>query len=92
LIENSLIHQNRLKHLNTRQNIEQKLTVRELEILNGLMEGKSRGEIATTLSISVLTYDEHRKNIRNKLGLRSTADWASVFMLFIKPKRLQKQP
>ena len=80
-----------MKSLNTRQNIEEKLSSRELQILSGLMDGKSRGEIATALSISVLTYDEHRKNIRNKLGLKSTADWASVFMLFIKPKRTQKQ-
>ncbi|WP_420385321.1 response regulator transcription factor [Roseivirga sp.] len=56
------------------------LSARELEILEQMANGHSRSEIATTLSISVLTYDEHRKNIRNKLGLQSHADWALVIM------------
>ena len=56
------------------------LSVREIEILQHMAKGNSRSDIASTLSISVLTYDEHRKNIRNKLGLQSNADWAMVLM------------
>ncbi|NVK86271.1 MAG: helix-turn-helix transcriptional regulator [Cytophagia bacterium] len=59
------------------------LSTRELEILQHMANGNSRSDIATELSISVLTYDEHRKNIRNKLGLHSNADWAMVLMAFM---------
>ncbi|KYG78443.1 MULTISPECIES: helix-turn-helix transcriptional regulator [Roseivirga] len=59
------------------------LSVREIEILQHMAKGNSRSDIASTLSISVLTYDEHRKNIRNKLGLQSNADWAMVLMAFM---------
>lgn len=59
------------------------LSAREIEILQSMAEGESRSEIAQKLSISVLTYDEHRKNIRNKLGLQSNADWALVIMAFM---------
>lgn len=45
--------------------------------------GSSRSEISNHLTISVLTYDEHRKNIRNKLGLNSHADWAKVLVPFM---------
>ncbi len=60
------------------------LSAREIEILNYMAGGSSRSDIAHKLSISVLTYDEHRKNIRNKLGLHSNADWALVLMAFMK--------
>lgn len=63
-----------------KKEILQALSTRELEILDQMAKGRSRSDIATTLSISVLTYDEHRKNIRNKLGLQSNADWAMVIM------------
>ena len=59
------------------------LSARELEILQHMAQGGSRSEIASNLSISVLTYDEHRKNIRNKLGLHNNADWAMVLLAFM---------
>ena len=64
--------------------IEDLLSARELEILMCMACGQSRSTIAEQLSISVLTYDEHRKNIRNKLGLQSNADWARALMPFMK--------
>lgn len=66
-----------------RKEILDSLSQRELEILQCMAQGNSRSDIATSLSISVLTYDEHRKNIRNKLGLQSNADWAMVIMAFM---------
>ncbi|GHE51041.1 MULTISPECIES: helix-turn-helix transcriptional regulator [Roseivirga] len=59
------------------------LSAREVEILTHMAKGSSRSDIASALSISVLTYDEHRKNIRNKLGLHSSADWALVLLPFM---------
>jgi DNA-binding NarL/FixJ family response regulator len=66
----------------TRKTIEDKLSTREIEVLTALAQGYSRKAISEKLSISVLTYDEHRKNIKIKLGLNSQADWASVLVLF----------
>jgi DNA-binding NarL/FixJ family response regulator len=66
----------------TRKTIENKLSTRELEVLTAIAHGYSRKAISEKLSISVLTYDEHRKNIKIKLGLNSQADWASILVLF----------
>lgn len=66
-----------------RKEIEQQLSSRELEIVRLMALGKARAQIAIDLKISVLTYDEHRKNIRNKLGLQSHADWARALIPFL---------
>lgn len=63
--------------------VEKMLSDRELEILQLMATGSSRSEISNQLMISVLTYDEHRKNIRNKLGLNSHADWARILVPFM---------
>ena len=55
------------KALETKGNVEKILSQRELEILRLMALGSSRSEISNHLTISVLTYDEHRKNIRNNL-------------------------
>uniref|UniRef100_UPI00404747AC response regulator transcription factor n=1 Tax=Roseivirga sp. TaxID=1964215 RepID=UPI00404747AC len=70
------------KFRETRKTIENKLSTREMEVLQALAHGYSRKAISEKLSISVLTYDEHRKNIKIKLGLDSQADWASALVLF----------
>ncbi len=70
--------------ITTRQKeIENLLSSRELEIFRLMALGKARAQIAGDLKISVLTYDEHRKNIRNKLGLQSNADWARALIPFL---------
>lgn len=51
-----------------------RLTPRERQIVRLLAEGKSNKEVAHTLEISLDTAETHRKNILNKLQLRSTAD------------------
>lgn len=50
------------------------LTKREREVLKCMAEGMNSGEISAKLYISVTTADTHRKNIRKKLGLKSTYD------------------
>ncbi len=49
------------------------LTSREQQILLQLAQGKSNKEVANTLDISVRTVETHRKNIKRKLGISSTA-------------------
>lgn len=49
------------------------LTGREQTILLQLAQGQSNKEVALTLDISVRTVETHRKNIKRKLGISSTA-------------------
>ena len=49
------------------------LTGREQTILLELAQGKSNKDVAQTLDISVRTVETHRKNIKRKLGISSTA-------------------
>ena len=50
------------------------LSQREKEILQLLVEGNSRSEIAQTLSISSKTVDRHKENIKEKLDLKKDKD------------------
>ncbi|MFA8442876.1 response regulator [Yoonia sp.] len=49
------------------------LTGREQTILLELAQGQSNKDVANTLNISVRTVETHRKNIKRKLGISSTA-------------------
>ena len=49
------------------------LTSREQTILLELAQGKSNRDVAEALDISVRTVETHRKNIKRKLGISSTA-------------------
>ncbi|MBV2360888.1 response regulator transcription factor [Thalassococcus sp. CAU 1522] len=49
------------------------LTNREQSVLLQLAQGKSNKEVALVLDISVRTVETHRKNIKRKLGISSTA-------------------
>ncbi len=49
------------------------LTSREQTVLLQLAQGKSNKQVAGELEISVRTVETHRKNIKRKLGISSTA-------------------
>lgn len=51
-----------------------KLTKRETEILHLIAEGKTSGQIAAQLFLSVLTVDTHRKNLMQKLEVKNAAE------------------
>ena len=51
-----------------------RLTIRELEILQLIAEGKSNKEIATKLGLSVNTVAVHRANLMAELGIHKTAE------------------
>ncbi len=50
------------------------LSNREFEILLQLVNGKSTGEIAEAMHLSVKTVSTHRRRILNKLGLKTNAE------------------
>jgi DNA-binding NarL/FixJ family response regulator len=50
------------------------LTVRELEVLQLIVAGKSNKEIATDLDLSANTVAVHRANIMDALGIHKTAE------------------
>ena len=50
------------------------LTSREREVLHLLAEGKSNKDIATLLDLSLYTVETHRRNLQDKLNLRSLAE------------------
>jgi two-component system, NarL family, response regulator NreC len=51
----------------------QKLTKRELQVLQLIADGKSTKEIAAALEVSIKTIETHRKQIMDKLGIRTIA-------------------
>ena len=53
---------------------EKALTAREREVLQLVAEGKSSKEIGTALEIALPTVETHRRQIMEKLGLRSIAE------------------
>lgn len=55
------------------QSVDSELTAREQGVLAELADGYSNKEVALNLDISVRTVETHRKNIRRKLGISSTA-------------------
>ncbi len=56
-----------------RENNRAALTAREQTILLELASGKSNKQVAYDLEISVRTVETHRKNIKRKLGISTTA-------------------
>lgn len=51
-----------------------KLTQRERQVLQYIVQGKSNKEIAATLGLSVNTVSVHRANLMQALGIHRTAD------------------
>ena len=49
------------------------ITARERDVLLALASGRSNRDVALALSISTATVETHRKNIKKKLGIASTA-------------------
>jgi len=47
---------------------------REKEVLQHLAQGKSSAEIGYALGISAGTVEVHRRNLRQKLGIHTTAE------------------
>jgi DNA-binding NarL/FixJ family response regulator len=59
------------------------LTSRETEVLKLLYEGLSSGDIALKLKISSRTVEQHRNNLRKKLGAKNTAELIRKALPFV---------
>lgn len=57
----------------------QKLSIREIEILGYIMNGLTNNEIACKLFISYETVKSHRKNILAKTGAKNTASLINYY-------------
>lgn len=57
-----------------RRAVEKTLTPREREVLQLVAEGKSSKEIGAALTVALPTVETHRRQIMEKLGLRSIAE------------------
>lgn len=66
-ISNQQLNLNQLKQIES-------LTIREKEILKTLSSGKMSKEIADALHISVNTVEQHKKNIKKKLELKTVGE------------------
>lgn len=51
-----------------------KLTAREREVIQLIVEGQSTKEVATTLGVSVKTAETHRSNVMRKLHVHSVSE------------------
>lgn len=55
-----------------------KLTGRQLQILRLIADGDTSKRIARKLDIHIKTVDNHRKMLRDRLGVQSTAEMIRV--------------
>jgi DNA-binding CsgD family transcriptional regulator/transposase-like protein len=57
------------------------LTPQEIQVASMIRDGKSSKEIATILNVSVTTVNFHRKNLREKFGLKNTPTNLRSFLM-----------
>jgi DNA-binding NarL/FixJ family response regulator len=65
-------------------NLETVLTPHEIQIASFIKEGKSTKDIAGLLNVSMNTVKFHRRNLRDKLGLKNTASNLRAFLMSLK--------
>lgn len=61
---------------------DRKLTDREMDVLKLISQGLRTNEIAAVLSISALTVNRHRENIKSKLQVRTIAEMVKYYCQF----------
>jgi len=65
--------------------LEQVLTPQEIKIATLIREGRTTKEIAQEWNLSVTTVNFHRRNLRNKLGLKGTSTNLRTHLLSLTP-------
>ncbi|GAB6146662.1 LuxR C-terminal-related transcriptional regulator [Desulfocicer niacini] len=66
-----------LRHITNEESI---LTSQEIKIASLIKQDKSSKEIADILNISITTVNFHRRNLRDKLGLKNTGNNLGTFL------------
>jgi DNA-binding NarL/FixJ family response regulator len=69
-----LVERSRQERVGRERSAYSALGAREREVLQLVAEGKTSGEAAKAMHISVKTVEAHRRNIVEKLGLHGTAE------------------
>jgi len=64
------------------QNPFETLSIRELEIMNHLVEGKNVSEIAGILSVHISTISTHKAKLMQKLGVSNVVDLSKIVQMF----------
>jgi DNA-binding NarL/FixJ family response regulator len=64
-----------------------RLTTREIQIMNHLVEGKNVSEIAEILSVHISTVSTHKANVMLKLDVSNVVELTKTVQLFINDKR-----
>lgn len=59
--------------------LKQKLSAREMEVIEHIVSGLTNKEIADKMFLSVRTIDSHRANIQEKLNAKNTADLVRIY-------------
>jgi DNA-binding CsgD family transcriptional regulator len=62
------------------------LTDRELHVFQMIGTGLSPRKIAVQMNLSVKTVESHRENIKNKMGLHSSAEVIRAASLWLAPQ------
>lgn len=70
-----------IKQCNTTAEAQEELSVREVEVLRCVAKGMLNKEIAQELHISINTVLSHRKNIVNKLGIKTVSGLSLYAMM-----------
>jgi len=73
-------YRNRLRSQENGEDVLEKLTRREREVLIFTAQGLSNAEIAQKMVISIRTVEKHRYQMRKKTGLKNDADIAQFAM------------
>ena len=60
----------------------QTLSVREMEIMNHLVDGKNVSEIASILSLHISTISTHKARLMQKLGVSNVVDLSKMVQMF----------
>ncbi|MCX7887824.1 MAG: response regulator transcription factor, partial [Verrucomicrobiae bacterium] len=77
-------HLLRMLTVRTQGNALDRLSDRELQVLRLIGQGRTRGQIATELNLSVKTIESHRAHICRKLGLRNSVELLRYAMEFVR--------
>ena len=89
ILNNKRYLSSRMQHVLTHEVLEGKtenpfetLSIRELEIMNQLVDGKNVSEIAVMLSVHISTISTHKAKLMQKLGVSNMMELSRMVQMF----------